>query len=87
MRRAIIGHPENPIGGTVWFLPHDQVNQAAVRRNACGFFTKPEDFRSSDIPGSQVGQGSGTLIFKFNTLAPTGVGSRMKAAAVFSRPS
>src|SRR5215210_5372301 len=63
MRRAIVHDPEHPIGGGVGFLSHHLPDQPSEGFDAILGLTAPEEPRSMDIEGGQIGQRPFTLVF------------------------
>lgn len=67
MRRAVIDHPENAIRRAVGFGLHDLLHQPAERFDSRLRLTPAQDTPPTDIPGSQVLQGSSAFILMFDT--------------------
>lgn len=70
MGRAVIHDPKDAVGGLVWFLAHDFMDEAIDGSHAVLDFATPKDLGAMDIPGGQISPGAVTKILVFHPHDP-----------------
>jgi len=67
MGGAVIGDPEDTLGGAVWFLAHDPIDDIMETGYAGAWTTETEKLGTVNIPGSDIGQSAFSFVFMFDT--------------------
>lgn len=67
MRRSAVRDPEDPSGGSVRLLTHNQVHQLVIGSDSGFSLTDPEQFTPVNIPSGNVGQRAFSFVFGLHT--------------------
>ena len=84
MRGAIVSYPKDPVGRSIRFLAHDEINQISEAVDTRTAPAQPKNFGLSNIPCRHVSQRPHSFIFMLNT---TVMSSRWSRCIFQSAPS
>lgn len=73
MRRTVVDDPEDPARLPVGAAPHHLIHEAIKGCDATVGFATTEDFGAVDIQGREIGPGSESLVFVFDSHASVGL--------------
>ena len=76
MTAAVVDDPEHAPGAGVRLRGHDLLDESVERLDPGRPFTASEDLRPPDVPGREVGERPGPLVFVLDPARPTGSGWR-----------
>src|SRR5271157_3228598 len=67
MRRAVVDHPEDALGGTVRLATHDLRNQASKGLDPGAWLATPHQDATSDVVSREVRKSAATIILELDT--------------------